>query len=135
MIQTRNDIVAPNVQPIKGELAGKILSGVLVALFLLDGGMKLAKPAPVVEATTQLGFPEASILAIGLTLVISTLLYAFRRTSFFGAILLSAYLGGAVCTHVNAGHGAFEVIFPAFFGVLVWVGLGLREPRVRELIR
>lgn len=134
MIQTRTQTISV-VQPIKGVLAGKILSGVLVSLFLLDGVAKLFRPAPVVEASMKLGFSEASIFWIGVAFVVSTLLYAVRRTSFYGAILLSAYLGGAVCTHVNAGHGAFEIVFPAFFGALVWTGLALRDPRVRELAR
>ena len=113
--------------------AGWVIGG-LPALFLLfDAGMKLAKPAFVVEATVELGFPVEAIVPLGAVLLAATLLYLFPRTSALGAILLTGYLGGAVATHVFARHGAFEVTFPVVFGVLLWLGLYLREPRLRAL--
>ena len=113
---------------------GRILSA-LAALFLLfDGVAKLFKPAPVVEATVQLGYPESVILGLGIVLTACTILYLVPRTSILGAILLTGYLGGAVATHVRVGGPLFSVIFPILFGVLVWGGLFLREGRLRALI-
>src|SRR5690348_6763018 len=96
----------------KGALwTGRILS-VLPALFLLlDGAMKLVKPAFVVEATVQMGFSESVIVPLGIVLLICTVLYLVPRTAVLGAILLTGYLGGAVATHVHVGHGAFEILF------------------------
>jgi DoxX-like family len=113
---------------------GRILS-VLSALFLLlDGAMKLVKPAPVVEATSRLGFPESALTGVGLLLLACTILYLIPRTAALGAILLTGYLGGCVATHVRAGSSAFEVLFPAIFGALVWGGLFLQDDRLRALI-
>ncbi len=113
---------------------GRVLSA-LAALFLLfDGVAKLFKPAPVVEATVQLGYPESVILGLGVVLTACTILYLVPRTSILGAILLTGYLGGAVATHVRVGGPLFSVIFPIIFGVLVWGGLYLREDRLRALI-
>jgi hypothetical protein len=113
---------------------GRIMSG-LPALFLLfDGVMKLVKPAPVVEATVQLGYPESVILGLGIVVIASTVLYLIPRTSVLGAILLTGYLGGAVATHVRVGAGLFPVLFPVFFGVLIWGGLVLRDNRLRALL-
>ena len=107
----------------------------LSALFMLmDGVMKLFKPAFIVEATTQLGFSEAVVVPLGIVLTVSTLLYILPKTSILGAILLTGYLGGAVATHVHAGHGAFEMLFPAIFGVFIWGGLVLRNPVLRMLL-
>jgi hypothetical protein len=114
--------------------AGRIIS-VLPALFLLlDGVMKLAKPAFVVEATVQLGYPENVILGLGMVLIACTVLYLIPRTSILGAILLTGYLGGAVATHVRVGDPIFTICFPIVFGVLIWGGLTLRDGRLRTLI-
>jgi hypothetical protein len=107
----------------------------LPALFLLvDGVAKLFKPRFVVEATTQLGYHESTILPIGIVLVICTVLYLLPVTSVLGAILLTGYLGGAVATQVRAGQGAFSIVFPVIIGALVWGGLYLRDYRLRNLI-
>jgi hypothetical protein len=113
---------------------GRILSGLIALFLLLDGVMKLAKPAFVVDATTKLGYPESSIIPLGIVLVISTILYLVPKTSVLGAIILTGYLGGAVATHVRAGDGAFSVIFAVTFGVLLWLGLYLRDLRLRALV-
>lgn len=108
---------------------------VLSGLFLLfDGAMKLVKPAPVVEATSRLGFPESALTGIGLVLLGCTILYLIPRTAILGAILVTGYLGGAVATQVHAGSSGFETIFPAIFGALVWSGLFLQDRRLRTLI-
>ena len=114
--------------------AGRIISGVAVLFLLFDGVMKLVKPRFVVEATLQLGYPERAILGIGIVLLFSTVVYVIPRTAILGAILLTGYLGGAVATHVRVGADLFPVLFPVFFGALVWGGLYLRDERLRTLI-
>lgn len=105
--------------------ASRILCGLPITFFLFDGIAKLFKPAPVVEATVRLGIPDHLIIPLGLTLTICTILYAVPRTSMLGAILLTGYLGGAVNTHVRMAEGWFPILFPVFFGVLLWGGLYL----------
>jgi hypothetical protein len=113
---------------------GRVLSA-LAALFLLaDGVGKLVKPAPVVEATVGLGYPESVILGLGIVLTTCTVLYAIPRTAVLGAVLLTGYLGGAVATHVRVGAGAFPVVFPVLIGALLWGGLVLRDGRLRALL-
>lgn len=114
--------------------AGRIISGFAALFMLFDGVTKLFKPAFVVEATVRLGYPESTIVGMGLALVVSTLIYAVPRTSVLGAILLTGYLGGAVATNVRATAGWFNVLFPVVFGVLVWGGLWLRDRRLENLL-
>jgi DoxX-like family len=123
-------------RPISKKLAwtGRILSGLAVLFFLVDGVMKLFKPSVVVEATRQLGYPESDIRGIGCLLLASTLLYVFPRTSILGAIMLTGYLGGAVASQIRARNPSFNVVFALLFGVLVWSGLWLRDIRVRTLL-
>jgi DoxX-like family len=113
---------------------GRVLSGFAVLFLLWDGAMKLCKPAIVVEATRQLGYPESDIVGIGVLLVTCTLLYVVPRTAILGAILLTGYLGGAVASQVRAGNGWFSVAFAVIFGAILWAGLWLRDSRVRALL-
>lgn len=118
----------------KGTLwTARIISGLPALFLLLDGAFKLIKPAPVVEATVKLGYPESVIIPIGVVLILCTILYLIPKTSVLGAILLTGYLGGAVATHVRTGESLFSIIFPVIFGVLLWLGLYLRDTRVRAL--
>jgi hypothetical protein len=122
-------------------LAGRIISGfavlfmLLAVLFMLmDGVMKLFKPASVLEANARLGYPESTLAGIGVALLACTVLYVIPGTSILGAILLTRYLGGAVAGNVRAAQALFNVIFPPLFGVLVWGGLWLRDSRLRTLV-
>ena len=114
---------------------GRIISALASLFLLLDGIGKLVKPAPVVEGTVTLGYQETVILPLGLVLLACTILYVIPRTSVLGAILLTGYLGGAVATNVRVGNPLFtHVLFPVYFGVLIWGGLYLRDKRLRALI-
>ena len=110
------------------------MSGLPALFLLMDGGMRLFKPPFVVEATTQMGYPESVIVGLGCVLLASTVLYLIPRTAVLGAVLLTGYLGGAVATHVRVGAPIFNDLFPVVFGALLWGGLWLRDRRVQDLL-
>jgi hypothetical protein len=112
----------------------RILGGLPALFLLLDGAMKLFKPAFVVDATVKLGYSESVIIPIGVVLLVCTILYLIPATTVLGAILLTGYLGGAVATHVRVGEGLFPIVFPVIFAALIWFALYLCEPRLRILI-
>ena len=117
--------------------AGRALSGLAIAFFVMDGAMKLANLPIVAETSAQLGWPadRGTITLLAALLLGSTLLYAIPRTAVLGAILLTGYLGGAVATHVRVGSPLFtHVMFGVYLGIIVWGGLWLRDPRLRALI-
>jgi hypothetical protein len=119
----------------KGRLwAGRIISGLPALFLLVDAIMKFIKPAPVVQETLRLGYPESVIIGLGAVLLVSTILYLIPKTSILGAILITGYLGGAVATHVRMGEGWFPIVFPVVFGALLWAGLWLRDRRLQELL-
>lgn len=120
--------------PKKNVWAGRILTWLPGLFLLLDGVAKLFKPLPVVEGTVKLGYSEGVIIPIGIVLIICTVLYLIPKTSVLGAILLTGYLGGAVATHVRAADGAFGIIFAVAFGALVWLGIYVRDERLRDLV-
>src|SRR5260370_13584939 len=100
----------------------------------MDGFMNVLKTAQVLEASVRLWYLETTIVGIGILLITCTLLYVIPRTSIFGAILLTGYLGGAVATQVRVGSGWFETLFPVLFGGLIWGGLWLRDLRLQSLL-
>lgn len=126
---------APKRRVTAAEWTGRVLTGLPGLLLLLDGVTKLFKPAPVVEQTVALGYPEYVIVPLGVVLVASTLLYLVPRTAVLGAVLLTGYLGGAVATHVRVGNPlASHTLFPVYLGVLLWTGLLLRDAPLRTLL-
>ena len=118
----------------KGLWSGRLISALPALFLLVDGVMKLLKPQVVVKGTVELGYAETVILPLGVVLLTCTILYLIPRTAVLGAILLTGYLGGAVATHVRAGQGPFEILFPVVLGILLWGGLVLRDDRLRTLI-
>jgi len=115
-------------------IAGYIVGAIPVVFLLMDGVMKLFKPAFVVNGTVELGYNASVIVPLGVVLTSCTILYIIPRTAVLGAILLTGYLGGAVATHVRVGNGAFEILFPVIVGTLVWGGLYLRDSRISDLL-
>lgn len=111
--------------------AGRIISAVPVLMLLFSAGMKLVKPPAVIEGMARLGYPEHLALPIGILELAVTVLYVIPRTSVLGAILIAAYLGGATATHVRLGE---PFVVPVILGVLAWIGLYLREERLKPLV-
>ncbi len=119
----------------KAVRTGRVLSGLTIAFLLLDALMKVARARVAVEGTVQVGYPENTVVGIGIALLISTLLYAIPQTSVLGAILVTGYLGGAVATNVRVANPLFGyVLFPVYVAILLWGGLYLRDRRLRALL-
>ncbi|HUA20362.1 MAG TPA: DoxX family protein [Bryobacteraceae bacterium] len=114
--------------------AGRIVSAVPALFLVLDAAMHIAKPDPVVQAFTQLGFPLNLAVPLGVTELLLVALFVVPRTSLLGAILLTGYLGGAVASHVRVGDPTFQTIFPILVGALLWGGLFLRDARFGDLV-
>lgn len=110
---------------------GRILSALLVLFLLVDSLGKLLLLAPVIEGSARVGVPVDAIVGIGALEAVCAVLFAIGPTAVLGALLLTAYLGGAVTAHVLSGT---PFLFSVAFGVLVWVGMLLRDDRLRALL-
>ena len=113
---------------------GRIVSALPVLMVLLSGVGKLMKPEPskpLVVELNRLGYDESLVLGLGITELVCALIYVIPRTCVLGAILLTGYFGAAVAAHLRVGD---PIYLPIIGGVLVWVGLFLRDARVRALI-
>lgn len=128
-------IVTAESTPSKGALwTGRILMGILVLFLLFDAITKIFPPKYVIDASAKVGWGLNTLRPLGIVLLLSTIFYALSRTTLFGAILLTGYLGGATASNILAGFTGFSMLFPVIFGILVWVGLGLTHSRHRTFI-
>jgi hypothetical protein len=117
------------------KIIGRIITGLPVLFLAFDGAVKLANPSFVTEASAKLGLPAGISVGLGIVLLASLALYLARRTALLGAVLLTGYLGGAVCAQLRIEAPLFStMLFPVYFGVVVWVALYLRSPQLRKLV-
>jgi DoxX-like protein len=111
--------------------AGRIMSAVPVLMLALSAVMKFMKPPAVLEGFAHLGFPVGMITGLGVLELLCVIVYLIPSTAILGAILVTAYLGGATVTTLRTGDAYYG---PIVLGVLIWGGLFLRDPRIRALI-
>jgi hypothetical protein len=111
---------------------GRILSGLAAAMLALSAAMKLSHAAGFVATFTEhFGYPETALTPIGVLELGLTVLYLVPKTARIGALLLTAYLGGAVATHVRVGD---PFLIPIVLGFVLWAGLVLRDAPLRLLL-
>ncbi len=114
---------------------GRVLSGIAILFLLFDSITKILRDPHVMQASAKFGYPTQYIPAIGVTLLVLTILYVIPRTSIFAAILLTGYLGGAVEANLRTFSPFFSnTLFPVYFAVFVWGGIYLRDNLIKQFI-
>jgi len=108
-----------------------LLSALPAAGLLMSATMKLTRSPQAVEGAPHLGWPVEVLVVLGFVELGCTVIYLVPRTAILGAVLLTGYLGGAVATHVRIGE---PFVAPLLFGVVLWLALWLREPRLKALL-
>lgn len=114
---------------------GWVLS-VVVTLFLLGASAapKLMNSPLALEPMTVVGWPAKHVLLIGIIEVICAVLYIIPRTALLGAVLTTGLLSAALAANLRVDNPLFShTLFSVYFGILVWVALWLREPKIRNL--
>ena len=110
---------------------GRVTSVLVALVFLMSAFLKLKGGAEVMQGMAHLGLPESLIMPLAILEVSCAVIYLIPATSVLGAILLTGYMGGAICTHLRVGDPFFIQIT---LGVFVLLGLFLRERRLAGLI-
>ena len=113
-------------------IIGWVLALPPVGLMLMSTYFKLARVPMAVEGFQKTGYSDNAILYIGLAELACVILYLIPQTAVLGAILMAGYLGGAACHHVRSQESAF--VAPIVLGVVAWLGLYLRDRRLRMLV-
>ncbi|MCA0247109.1 MAG: DoxX family protein [Proteobacteria bacterium] len=115
--------------------AGRILSALVVLILLADAAVNLFAPAMLKAEMDATGFAPSSAPVLGIVMLVSAILYGMPRTSVLGAILITGFLGGAICTHFRLGEiGSPPQIICLVLGIMTWAGLYLRNPTLRKLL-
>ena len=112
-------------------IASYVFTVLSAAVFVMSAAMKFSGKPEVIQNFASLGFSQNLIAPIGVIEVLCLVLYLIPRTSILGAVLVTGYLGGALCTHLRAGQ---SVLAPLVIGVFVWAGVYLRTPTLRALL-
>ena len=115
----------------KAVWAGWIISVLASLVFLFSAFLKLKGGPELAQGIAHLGLPESMVMPLAIVEISCTVIYLIPATSVLGAILLAGYVGGTICTHWRVGDPFFVQIV---LGLLVWLGLYLREPRLKALI-
>jgi hypothetical protein len=110
---------------------GRIVSTLISLLFAFSAGMKLKGGAEVVQGMAHLGLPESLMMPLGILEISCVAIYVIPATSVLGAILLTGYIGGAILAHLRIGE---PILMQIALGGCVWLGLYLRENRLKQLI-
>lgn len=123
-----HDFAPPSRKPSRAGLwTGWILSA-LVALFIGSGGINALRSAPFVLAgVAKFGYPASAVPAVGVAELLCAVLFLIPQTAALGAILFTAFFGGAVASHARIGDPSWPI--PMLFAVVVWIALILRDPR------
>ena len=110
---------------------GRVISILLSLLFAMSAFMKLRGGAEVTQGMAHLGLPESLIIPLAILEISCVVIYAIPATAVLGAILLTGYIGGAICAHLRVGDPFFMQIA---IGIFIWLGLYLREDSLKRLI-
>jgi hypothetical protein len=110
---------------------GRVISWLATAPFVLSSVMKFTAGPQVQAGFEHLGLPASMMLPLAILEMTCAVIYLVPATAVLGAILLAGYIGGAICTHWRAGDPFFVQIV---IGLLVWLGVWLRDARLREVI-
>jgi hypothetical protein len=110
---------------------GAAISGLASLMFLFSAFMKLKGGPELEQGMAHLGMPGRMVMPLAILEIACTVIYLIPVTAVLGAVLLTGYLGGAICTHWRVGD---PVIVQVILGLVVWLGIYLREPRLKALL-
>jgi hypothetical protein len=115
--------------------AGRIMSAFVVTALVADGTIQLFAPAQIASMLQETGFAMNLTRVVGPIILACAILYAIPATAVLGAILVTGFLGGAICAHVRIGElGSPPELISLFLGAMTWGGLYARDPRMRALL-
>jgi len=115
--------------------AGRVMSAFVVIVLAADGAIQLFAPSRMASMFQEIGFATDLTRVVGPIILACAILYAVPATRVLGAILVTGFLGGAICAHVRIGElGSPPEIFCLFLGALTWAGLYARDARIRAIL-
>jgi DoxX-like family len=136
MSETMNLHTAPETMTLNPALwSGRIMSAVVVVALAADGTIQVFAPTQIASMLQETGFAMDLTRIVGPIVLACALLYALPATAVLGAILVTGFLGGAICAHLRIGDlGSPPELISLVLGALTWGGLYTRDARIRALL-
>jgi hypothetical protein len=104
----------------------------LLLVFIGSGSMKVLGSEEAIKGAATMGISAGTLKLIGVLEIICVLLFAIPRTGLLGTLLPSAYIGGAIATHLE--H-QIPIFAPIILQCIVWITAVIRFPELsRRLI-
>src|SRR5579863_3720583 len=98
MSETMNLRQPPESMPLHRALwTGRIMSALVVFALAADGAIQLFAPAQIASMLHETGFAMNLTRVVGPIILVCAILYALPDTAVLGAILITGFLGGAIC--------------------------------------
>ena len=119
----------------RAQWVGRIMSAFVVITLVADGVIQLFAPAQIASMLQETGFAMDLTRVVGPIILACAILYAIPATAVLGAILVTGFLGGAICAHVRIGElGSPPELISLFLGAMTWGGLYARDPRIQAIL-
>ena len=131
-----NTLAFPSAAPTQHRwltLAGWAVSLWPIYVVGMSATWKLTRNSWYVGEFARIGWPDSALPLLAALQLGAIVLFLIPRTAALGAILLTGYLGGAIATYVRIGE-PYPVLVPLSTAMIAWLGLYLREPRLRTLL-
>ncbi len=111
--------------------AGRVISVLICLPFIMSAWMKANPNEEVLQGMAHLGLPDSLLMGLAILEISCVIIYLIPKTAVLGAILLTGYMGGAICSHLRVGDAFYMQIL---FGIVIWFGIYLRDPRLRQIL-
>jgi hypothetical protein len=110
------------------------LQGIVVIFLVIGAINNILKTETAIANAKALGYPESALLPMAIVLLAGVMCYVIPKSSITGAIILTAWFGGAVATHIIHGDSPYILLSPIVFAIIVWIAIRLRDNSVQAII-
>lgn len=111
------------------KIIGWTLTVILVLLFTMSAFMKLTQNETAIAQASSFGIDATTYFYIGIVEIISVVLFLIPRTAIIGTLLLVAYMGGAIATHLQHQQ---QIMMPIIIQILMWINAFVRFPELKQ---
>lgn len=105
-----------------------VLGGLVAFIFIGSAIGKLTADPKGLEEAAKMGMQASHMKILATIEIVAAVLFLIPRTGILGTLLLAAYMGGAIATHLTHGD---SVMAPALIQAFVWIVAVFRFPELR----
>lgn len=104
-----------------------VLAGLVAFIFIGSGIAKLTANEEALAQAANFGLDKSSYAFLGIIELVAVAIFLIPRTSIIGTLLLVAYMGGAIATHLEHSQ---PLMAPIAISIFVWIVSFVRNPEL-----